>query len=219
AAAAAAATAATNANKEETTTYKEEKRGGLGWLWWLLGLLLLALLLFWLLKGCDGCNTPTATPPPVAPVDTTETISEAPVEEPEPYGADCEALGLSGSGSLCDMANYLSAAGSTFPNTFGMSGVSFAKNSDRLNGDARKYLDDMVTLLNQYPDATVDIYGYIDDTERSGFGGNKELTLDDVRARNIHDYLIRKGIDASRMNFSGEGSNDTRQPDLIIRGR
>ena len=38
---------------------------------------------------------------------------------------------------------------------------------------------------------------------------NKEVSLDDVRARSVYDYLKKRGIDDGRMSFQGEGTGDS----------
>ncbi len=215
-AAAIAAAAAVPVVAKSETVYKEEKSSGLGWLWWLLPLLLLALLAFFLMRGCDGCKKEVPPPPP-PPVDTTEVITEP--EVIEPFGPDGAALGFAEGTVPYEIANYLSDGHSTFPRTFGLTGIDFPRNSASLNRDGRALLDDIANILKQYPGAQIDIYGYIGENERSAYRGSKELTLDDVRARNIYNYLKSKGVDESKMNFSGNGVNDANDAELVIRGR
>ena len=193
------------------------RRGGLGWLPWLLGLLALLALLLFLLRDCSGCTD--TTPPPVVPIDTVET--KPPVTEPEPpkpFGPDCDALELGTAGSVCNMANFLSAAGSSFPRTFKMDGISFRKNSAAVNCNDDQ-IQQLVKLLNAYADTRIEILGYITDDEKSSYRGSKELTLDDVRARNIYNCLKEEGIDSSRMTYSGNGTSDDSQCEIVFKSR
>ncbi len=223
-AAAAAAMAAKKAEEEKAATAAaayastgggSDNGGCMKWLPWLLGLLLLAGLLWWLL-GRDACKKADPTPPPVeVPVDTTPVEPEP---EPEPFGKNGDEMGYDAGSLEYLMANHLSGAGSTFPSgRLDADGVTFARNSARLNSAARKQLDNVIALLKEYPDARIDIYGYITDNE-SGTG-NKEVSLDDDRARAIYNYLKRGGIDEARMNFQGDGLGDRRGADIRILSR
>jgi len=40
--------------------------------------------------------------------------------------------------------------------------------------------------------------------------------LDDVRARNIYNYLKSRGIGEDRINFEGNGTNDTSNATIRI---
>jgi len=116
------------------------------------------------------------------------------------------------------MANHLAGYDSGFPSgNFDADGVTFSRNSSRLNSAARKQLDNVIALLKEYPNARIDIYGYLTDNE-SGTG-NKEVSLDDERARAVYNYLKRGGIDDSRMNFQGDGVGDRRGASIRILGR
>lgn len=75
-----------------------------------------------------------------------------------------------------------------------------------------KQLDGMISLMKEYPRAEFAIKGYTDNT------GSKALNLrlSDKRANAVRDYLIKNGIDASRLTAKGYGiespvaSNKTR---------
>ena len=222
-AAAAAATAATSAQKDEAAAAAayaggggDEKSGCMKWLIpALIALALIALLLF-LFKDCLGCKK---AEDPVIEDPVIETPEETPpAETPEPYGKDGTEMGYDAGTLEYLMANHLSGYGSTFPSgKFDADGVTFSRNSSRLNAAARKQLDNVIALLKEYPDARIDIYGYLLDNE-SGTG-NKEVSLDDDRAKAIYDYLKKGGIDASRMNFQGDGVGDRRGASIRITAR
>ena len=181
------------------------KAGGCLRLWplLLLGLLLLLLLLWW--KGCFGCAAapPAAVVPPVVtPV--------APTPAPPVKVAICPAakdLNLK-DGIGAQVSSYLADPESTLPKRFNVGGIKYDKNSTRLNSRAKKSLDDLATCLKGCNNLGADIYGYISGNEQGSYRGNKEITLDDVRARGVVDYLKSRGIDTSRLNFEGGGTND-----------
>ena len=72
-------------------------------------------------------------------------------------------------------------------------------------------LDELVTLLVTYPQATVNISGHTDSTGSSSF--NQKLS--EQRANSVANYLIEKGVEPARITAVGEGetrpvaSNDT----------
>ncbi|MFK7809132.1 MAG: DUF1508 domain-containing protein [Saprospiraceae bacterium] len=186
---------------------KEEKdKGGFAW-WWLLPLFLLLALLALLLRGCDGCaKTPPVVPPVIVDTVKAETPPPAPVKT-----AICPAAGdlklAEGTGS--NVANYLSDPESNYPKRFTFDNVSFGRNGARLKSAGKKALDDLAVCLKSCPNTSVDIYGYITGNENSSYRGSKEVSLDDVRARTVYEYLQKRGIDGSRMSFQGEGTGDS----------
>ncbi|MGN6193832.1 MAG: OmpA family protein [Ginsengibacter sp.] len=64
-----------------------------------------------------------------------------------------------------------------------------------------KPLQQIVKILNDNPTYKVDINGYTDNHEGKG----KNQLLSEERANNVKDYLVRKGIDASRITTTGYG--------------
>ena len=73
-------------------------------------------------------------------------------------------------------------------------------------------LDGMLAIMNKFPLSEFAIRGYTDTT--GSISGN--LKLSEKRANAIRNYLVEKGIDASRLTAKGFGqsnpidSNDTR---------
>ena len=169
----------------------------------LLALLLLLLLLLLWFKGCFGC----AAAPPVAPVAPPPVV--APVAPPVKV-AVCPAAGelKLNDGIGTQVADYLADPESTFPKRFNVGGINYDKNGTRLNSRAKKQLDDLATCLKGCNNIEADVYGYISGNEQGSYRGNKEITLDDVRARGVVDYLKSRGIDTDRLNFEGGGTND-----------
>ena len=106
------------------------------------------------------------------------------------------------------IGNYLLDPESTYPKRFKVESINYRKNGTRLDASAKKALDDLATCLKECENVNVDIYGYIGDNESGDYKGNKEITLDEVRARGIVDYLKSRGIDTDRLNFEGGGTSE-----------
>ena len=82
-------------------------------------------------------------------------------------------------------------------------GVNFETNSDRLVGGTEAALDDAATALNRYPEIRVEVAGHTDSDGAAEY--NEGLSL--RRARAVRDYLIRQGIDESRLTVRGYGES------------
>ena len=209
-------------------------------LWpWLLALLLL-LLLLWLFRGCFGCgndddiNANTATPTTEVPADnsaqtssadtaTTEMGTEtgvATAETPEPLGPNAAELGFVAGTIEADLANCLSDPNCDLSQTFTWDGTQYPFNSAKMDRGALPHVDNIAKLLKAYPNANIDIYGYIDGNESDiyrGPYGDGVITLSGIRARCLYKKLAKRGIEKSRMTFEGFGDarpiadNDTEQ--------
>jgi len=64
------------------------------------------------------------------------------------------------------------------------------------------FLDDVVVLLHSHPDIGLYIDGYADITGKAVV--NKRISL--ARAESIKKYLVKKGIEPSRLITVGHGS-------------
>jgi outer membrane protein OmpA-like peptidoglycan-associated protein len=84
-----------------------------------------------------------------------------------------------------------------------LKGVNFDFDKSELRKDALPILDDVVAELNRYPDIKVEVGGHTD------YVGTDEYNegLSDRRAKAVMDYLISKGIDASRLSWKGYGES------------
>ena len=94
---------------------------------------------------------------------------------------------------------------------FVLDGVQFETGSAKLTADSHARLDTIVEYLTHKPSATIEVSGHTDNV-----GGNKKnKRLSQQRADAVRDYLVAKGIDASRIKAVGYGderpiaSNDT----------
>jgi outer membrane protein OmpA-like peptidoglycan-associated protein len=82
--------------------------------------------------------------------------------------------------------------------------VRFNVNKSTLTSTAQGNLDKLVPVFKDYPDTNIQIYGYTDSdgTEQYNLGLSRD------RAESVKNYLIGKGIAASRFATTGMGEAD-----------
>lgn len=81
--------------------------------------------------------------------------------------------------------------------------IFFVTGSDKLQAKSFKSLDEVVAILNEDAALKLDIEGHTDIT-----GSDKiNVPLSQNRAKSVYDYLVSKGIDASRLSSEGFGSS------------
>jgi outer membrane protein OmpA-like peptidoglycan-associated protein len=81
--------------------------------------------------------------------------------------------------------------------------IFFQVNSAKLLPKSFKALNDVVAILNEDAALKLDIEGHTDIT-----GGDKiNIPLSKNRARSVYDYMVSKGIDASRLTSEGYSSD------------
>lgn len=80
----------------------------------------------------------------------------------------------------------------------------FKFNSSELDESSTQYLDDLVTALKEDEHLNINLAGHTDNIGSAKF--NQKLSLH--RANAIKDYLVSKGIDASRISAEGKGMDD-----------
>jgi outer membrane protein OmpA-like peptidoglycan-associated protein len=98
---------------------------------------------------------------------------------------------------------------------FGTSSDSYFDNNNKLTSTAYLLLDQVVKIMNKYPDKKLDIAIHTDNA------GSAEDKLSQSRnlARIISNYLIAKGLDAKRIRSTGYGSSRPVAPNLIAEDR
>ncbi|MBA4275454.1 OmpA family protein [Flavobacterium sp.] len=89
--------------------------------------------------------------------------------------------------------------------------VRFDINKSTLTTQAKANLDKLIPVFNEYADTNIEIFGYTDNTGKPEYN----LTLSGQRAESVKNYLIAKGLAASRFKTTGLGiaepiaTNDT----------
>lgn len=81
-------------------------------------------------------------------------------------------------------------------------GIQFESNSTKLTKDSYGTLNDIVGLLKKIPSANLEVQGHTDSVGKAE--ANKKLSQG--RAQTVVDYLIKQGVDPSRLKAVGFGS-------------
>jgi OOP family OmpA-OmpF porin len=94
-------------------------------------------------------------------------------------------------------------------------GVNFGSGSDLLLPGFENLLRDAAATLTKNPDLKVEVAGHTDDV------GDADLNmgLSERRAKTVMDYLIRYGVDASRITFRGYGESEPIANNTTVDGR
>lgn len=83
------------------------------------------------------------------------------------------------------------------------SSVTFGFDSSELTSSARTALNDVGSVLQQYPDTRVNIAGHTDSTGNDSY--NQQLS--ERRAQSVGNYLSQSGVSSSRLAMTGYGEN------------
>lgn len=81
--------------------------------------------------------------------------------------------------------------------------ILFGFDQSVLSSAAKTSLDDLVTILNKYPDTDIEIQGHTDDTGTDTYNQG----LSERRAKSVADYLRAKGISSARLTIKGFGES------------
>jgi outer membrane protein OmpA-like peptidoglycan-associated protein len=84
------------------------------------------------------------------------------------------------------------------------SGLLFDFDSDDVRGDASTNLSELGNSLEKYPGSQLLIVGHTDSVGRDEY--NQDLS--ERRARSAADYLVSRGVEASRIDTRGLGENE-----------
>ncbi len=93
------------------------------------------------------------------------------------------------------------------------SAVLFGFDQSNVNAAAQNTLDNLVKVLNKYPDTNIEVQGHTDSIGKEDYN----MTLSVKRATSVANYLKSKGISSSRITTKGFGktapkySNDTEE--------
>ncbi len=80
-------------------------------------------------------------------------------------------------------------------------GINFELNSAQLTSSSAATLDGAAETLNKYTDISAEVAGHTDSTGAASYN----LSLSDRRAQSVKDYLINRGVAASRLSSKGYG--------------
>jgi OOP family OmpA-OmpF porin len=158
----------------------------------------------------DTTVTDTITPPPPPPPqDTVDTKALAEAEEE--LIAEVENCH-----SLEDLKKQIEA-GENIQNKklCTVSQISFEFGSFELRESDKAYLDGVVDLLNRNEKINLRVNGHSDNIGEADFN----MYVSKERAKAVHDYLIEKGIDKSRLSFVYFGSRRPLRSNATEEGR
>jgi OOP family OmpA-OmpF porin len=86
---------------------------------------------------------------------------------------------------------------------FAAQNILFASGSSKLLSTSNKGLNEVAKILQDNPDLKLSIDGHTDNTGTP----EKNQALSENRANAVKDYLVSKGIDASRLSATGHGQD------------
>ncbi len=92
--------------------------------------------------------------------------------------------------------------------------ILFFGGSDQFLRESYPILDDIIQTLKDQAEIEVEIIGHVNEPHnfRSGNTVVQNQALSERRAQAVYNYLIRKGIDASRLSWSGKGNSEMIYP-------
>ena len=119
----------------------------------------------------------------------------------------------------CGCSNKAQVGAFALGETYRLNGVNFETDKYNLNNEAMHELDILLTLLIQNPTFKVNILGHTDNRAKDDY--NQKLS--ENRSKACADYLIARGVAASRVSWQGFGaskplaSNDSEEGQAINR--
>ena len=81
--------------------------------------------------------------------------------------------------------------------------INYDYNKSNIRADAAKELDNVVMLLNKYPNLSLELGSHTDARGSDEYNA----ILSGQRAKSAHAYLMKKGISLSRITFKGYGES------------
>ena len=96
-----------------------------------------------------------------------------------------------------------------------LDGVNFASGSSELTESAKEVLGKVVRTLEDYPEMTLEINGYTDNTGSLAFN----MKISKQRAESVKKYLINQGIQAERLTSNGYGPENPIESNSTKEGR
>lgn len=93
--------------------------------------------------------------------------------------------------------------------------VLYAFNSSDLNPGSDATLNDLITVLNKYPDTNIEVQGHTDSTGTHEYNQG----LSERRAASVADYLKAHGISSARITTKGFGETAPKYDNGTAEGR
>lgn len=93
--------------------------------------------------------------------------------------------------------------------------ILFGFDQAELSSSAKSSLDELVTILDKYPNTDIEIQGHTDDTGTDSYNQG----LSERRATAVSKYLRNKGIKKSRLNTKGFGESAPKYANTSEDGR
>lgn len=94
-------------------------------------------------------------------------------------------------------------------------GIQFDFAKATIRPESNKLLDEAVKVLGQYPELRIAISGHTDNVGDA----QKNIELSQARAQSVKDYLVRKGVDTSRIETRGAGAGEPVADNATDQGR
>lgn len=98
---------------------------------------------------------------------------------------------------------------------FAAKNVYFATGKYSLLAKSFKPLNDVVKIMSEHPELNLDISGHTDNTGDAA----KNQTLSENRAKAVLDYLVKKGVNTSRITSAGYGQDQPVADNATAKGR
>lgn len=88
--------------------------------------------------------------------------------------------------------------------TYTLNDIYFATASYELTEESKMIIDGFIEFLNENPGIKVSIHGHTDDVGNDA----DNLELSHNRAKAVYDYLVKGGINKTRLNYKGFGESN-----------
>jgi len=105
--------------------------------------------------------------------------------------------------------------GCEFKDVIQLPGVNFGSSSDMLLPGTERIIESAAATLNNHPDLQIEVAGHTD----SDGDANMNLGLSERRAKTVRDFLIRYGVDGTRLTVRGYGESQPIDENETMRGR
>ncbi len=93
-------------------------------------------------------------------------------------------------------------------NAYTINDILFATNAYELPDNAKFVIDQFIEFLRENPSVTIAIHGHTDNVGNAA----SNLTLSENRAQAVREYIVSKGISASRVSHKGFGQSKPKVP-------